>query len=389
MSVSDQFNVNAPSENEAEISLADIVQFIQESWKLLLGAGILGALLGLGGSFAFANYKAELLLQNNGGFDIISWRSTEKILPNLAAEMLEKKAVPDNQVALYRKISSPAWWSKNVRVNYALTKKEAKDLAAMSKDLDSAAASILSFAITASAPSEAKALNEVREVAQFLGNGAANIAIKNLLNDYESKSIAQAASVQQKISATEIELAYLRERAKNLELLQKRYPSAANVTQQVVDPKDTGAKYLPLTTQIIAINSDINANKEGLERLNDQLNQVKTYKVFLEDAAPLMVGRYDGIDMVKNFLAVEEKLRAKTPPGDIKALQNLDAIRAQFLNIEVSFRNRLLQNTAPTVGGSGGMLKNVAIGSLIAGFLMLAFLLGRKVLRTLKSPAKS
>ena len=374
---------------EQEVSLADIVEFIQENWKLLLGAGIVGAVIGLGGWFALANYKAELLLQNNGGFDIISWRSTERIIPNLAAEMLEKKAVPDNQAPLYRKISSPDWWSKNVQVNYALTKKEAKDLAAMSKDLDSAAASILSFAITASAPSEARALNEVREVAQFLGNGAAYIAIKNLLNDYESKSLAQVASVQQKISATEIELAYLRERAKNLELLQKRYPSATNITQQVVDPKDTGAKYLPLTTQIIAINSDINANKEGLERLNDQLNQVKTYKVFLEGAAPLMVGRYDGIGMVKDFLAVEEKLRAKTPPGDIKALQNLDAIRAQFLNIEVSFRNRLLQNTAPTVGKSGSMLKNAAIGSLIAGFLMLAFLLGRKLHSNLKSPTVS
>ena len=76
MSVSDQFNVNVPSESETEISLADIVQFIQESWKLLLGAGIAGAVLGLGGWFAFANYKAELLLQNNGGFDIISYRST-------------------------------------------------------------------------------------------------------------------------------------------------------------------------------------------------------------------------------------------------------------------------------------------------------------------------
>lgn len=374
--------------NEGEISLTDIVQFIQESWKLLLGAGILGAALGLGSWFAFANYKAEMLLQNNGGFDIISWRSTEKILPNLAAEMLEKKAVPDNQIALYKKISSPAWWSKNVLVNYALTKKEAKDLAAISKDLDSAAAAILSFAITASAPSEARALNEVREVAQFLSNGAAYIAIKNLLNDYESQSLAQVAAVQQKISATEIELAYLRERAKNLELLQKRYPSATNVTQQVVDPKDTGAKYLPLTTQIIAINSDINANKEGLERLNDQLNQVKTYKVFWEGAAPLMVGRYDGIVMVKDFLAVEEKLRAKTPPGDIRALQNLDSIRAHFLNIEVNFRIRTTQNTAPSATRTG-MLKATVGGIFGAGFAMLLFLLGRKALRRLKPPAKS
>jgi hypothetical protein len=374
---------------ETEISLIDIVEFIQESWKLLLGAGIVGGVIGLGGWFAFANYKAELILQNNDGFDIISWRSAETILPNLAAEMLEKKAVPDNQTTLYNKISSPTWLNKNVQVNYALSKKEAKDLPGMSKYLDSAAVAIQSFAITSSAPAKAEALNEVLEVAQFVGNGTAYIAIKKLLNDYKINSILQAASVQQKISAAEIELAYLKERAKNLELLQKRYPSATNITQQVVDPKDTGAKYLPLTTQIIAINSDINANKEGLERLNDQLNQAKTYEVFLKDAAPLMSGRYDGIGMVKDLLTVEENLRTKTAPGDIKMLQTLDAIRAQFLNIEMNSRNRLQQNTAPTVGKSRSMLKNAAIGSLIAGFLMLAFLLGRKALRTLKSPANT
>lgn len=378
--------------HEQEISLADIVGFIQESWKLLLGAGILGALLGLGGWFAFANYKAELLLQNNGGFDIISWRSTEKILPNLAAEMLEKKAVPDNQVPLYRKISSPAWWGKNVQVNYALTKSETKNLAAVGKDLDAAATTIISFGISASAPSEEKALNEVRGVAQFISNAASYIAIKNLINDYETKSLSQFAEIQQKISATEIEIGYFQERATHLAQLQKSYPSSSGVTQQIqqmVDAKDASSKFLPLTTQIIGVKNDIAAGHESLKRLNDQLNQARTYKVFLEGAAPLMAGRYDGVTMVKDFLAVEEGMRAKTPPGDIKALQNLDAIRAQFLNIEVNFRNRLLQNTAPTVGKSGSMVKNVAIGSLIAGFLMLAFILGRKALRSLKPPAKS
>ena len=386
--MSDHFNGNVTSESESEISLVDIVKFIQESWKLLLGAGIVGAVLGLGSWFAFADYKAKLLLDNHGSFDLISWRSTEKALPFLASEMLKEKAVPDNQVTLYEKINSPTWWSKNVKVNFGLTKNEAKDLVSMNKDIDSSASSILSFSITVSAPSEAKALNDASYLTHFLANGMSLIAIKDLLNNYEGRSLSQVADVQQKILATEIELAYLRERAKNLELLQKRYPSATNFTQQVFDPKDAGAKYLPLTTQIIAINSDINANKEALERLNDNLNHVKIYKVLLDRAAPLMVGRYDAIAIVKDVLAVEEKLRAQTAPGDIKAIQSLNLFRGQLLKIEKGSLN-LLQKNFPTVDKSGGMLKNVAGGSLIAGFLMLAFLLGRKVLKTLKSPAKS
>ncbi len=387
----DNLNSNLQYESTEEISLADIVESILESWKLLLGAGIAGAVLGLGAWFAFANYKAELLLQNHGGFDIISWRITEKILPDLASEMLGKKAVPENQVPLYRKISSPAWWRKNVQVNYALTKSETKNLVAVGKDLDAAATTIISFGISASAPSEEKALNEVRGVAQFIRNAASYIAIKNLISDYETKSFSQFAEIQQKISATEIEIGYLQERAMHLAQLQKSYPSSTGVTlqiRQMLDAKDDSSKFLPITTQIIGVKNDIAARHESLKRLNDQLNQVKTYKVFLEGAAPLMSGRYDGISMVKDLLAVEEKLRAKTPPGDIKALQNLDAIRAQFINIEASYRNRLFQNTAPSATKTG-ILNATAGGIFGVSFAMLAFLLGRRALRSLRSPAKS
>jgi hypothetical protein len=368
---------------DTEISLVNIVEFIEESRKQLLAAGFIGAILGFGGWFFLGTYKAELLVRNNGGFDIISWRSTEKILPSLAAEILEKKAVPENQRDLYRAMSASSWWTKNVVENYAITKKEAKDLVALSKDLDSAAASILSFAVYTNAASEAKAIENATQVASFLSNGSAYLAIKNLMNDYEGKSSSQVASVQQKISATEIELAYLKERAKNLEALQKRFPGSVNVVQQVVDPKDAGAKYLPLTTQIIAVNSDINANKEGLERLNDQLNQVKTYKVFLDAAQPLISNRYDGLALIRDFLQVEEQLRAKTPKEDVKAMQNWDQIHAQFTSIELSFKNRLQVNTAPTAKKTG-MLKSTATGIAIAGFIMLALLLGRKFLGKLK-----
>jgi hypothetical protein len=368
---------------ENELSLVDIVEFVQESWKQLVLAGVVGAMLGFGGWYFLGTYKAELLIQNNGSFDIISWRSTEKILPSLAAEMLEKKAVPENQRDLYRAMSAPSWWTKNVVANYAITKKEHKDLAALSKDLDSAAVSILNFAVYTNAASEAKAIENATQVASFLASSSAYLAIKSLMNDFEGKSLSQAASVQQKISATEIELTYLKERAKNLEALQKRFPGSLNVAQQVVDPKDAGAKYLPLTTQIIAVNSDINANKEGLERLNDQLNQVKTYKVFLDAAQPLASNRYDGFALIREFSQVEEQLRAKAPKHDVKALQNLDQIRAQFTSIELSFKNRLQVNTAPTAQKTG-MLKTTATGIAIAGFLMLAYLLGRKLLGKLK-----
>jgi len=47
--VNDISNFNVKSDDEAEISLADIVAFIQESWKQLILAGVVGAVLGFGG----------------------------------------------------------------------------------------------------------------------------------------------------------------------------------------------------------------------------------------------------------------------------------------------------------------------------------------------------
>jgi hypothetical protein len=44
--VNDTSNFNVKSDDEAEISLADIVEFIQESWKQLIMAGVVGAVLG-------------------------------------------------------------------------------------------------------------------------------------------------------------------------------------------------------------------------------------------------------------------------------------------------------------------------------------------------------
>jgi hypothetical protein len=41
-----------------------------------------------------------------------------------------------------------------------------------------------------------------------------------------------------------------------------------------------GAKYMPLATQIIAINNDINQSKESLMRLRDRLTQIALVKVF-------------------------------------------------------------------------------------------------------------
>ena len=385
MYVIDHFNVNVPSNSDAEISLLDIFQFVEESWRLILGAGIVGLALGLGGWFAFANYKAELLLHNNNSFDILSWNYNEKLIPSLAREILEKKAVPDNQTAHLIKVSNPIWWSKNVKTNFVATKSELKKLDIVFKDMEIATSNIVSFSISVDDPSEENALEEVGSITRFIINASYYLVVKKILSDYEINSLNQNGEIKKKIYEAQVELGYLRELDKNLQQLQKSYPDSMGVRQQSLQlpvSKDQ-AKFLPLANQITAVKIDIAKCIESLERFDDQMKQLKTKKFFLESAVPIMAGRYDGANMINDLLALQQKLRAKIAPGDTKAISVLNSIEAEFLNVNLKFHG-LQQYSAPIVT-KPSMLKSAAIGFFGAGFAMLVVLLGRQIQSTLRS----
>jgi len=372
-------------DSESEISLSDIVEFIQDSWKQLIAAGIVGAALGFGGWSFFGSYKTELILLNNTntyGLDLVTWRTLQKSLPNLASQMLADEKLSSETRAMYRQMDDAAWWSKGVVPTYAISKADVKDLAS-SKGLDVASTTILALNIYTGGNSGDSAVNNARLAAKFIKSGSAYLQVKSILNAYEGGDIGAAADIQKEITTTEIEQAYLKDRVKSLDELYKRFPGNAGANQQVVDPKDSGAKYLPLTTQIIAVNNDINQNKESLIRLNDRLNQIALIKRFLVEASPLAETELDGILLSRSLLGIEEKLRKGLPADDVKNRQALDQLRSQLLTIEARFTKGLEANTAP-VTKKTGMLKATAGGLVGVGFLMLVFLLGRKVLRNLK-----
>ena len=374
-------------DSESEITLADIVEFVQDGWKQLLAAGIVGAAIGFGGWFFFGTYKAELILQNNTnayGLDLITWRTLQKSLPNLASQILDvKSSISADEKAMYRLMSDENWWSKNIVPTYAISKADAKDLAEISKDLEGASTTILSLTVKSGGSSKAESIEAVRHATRFVKSGGAFLQIKSILNSYEGEVIGVVADIQNKISAAEIDQAYLKERVKNLDELHKRFPSNAAANQQVVDPKDSGAKYLPLTTQIIAVNNDINQNKESLTRLNDRLNQLALMKQFLVEAVPLADIELDGILLTKSLLSIEEKIRKGLPTIDVKNRQALDLLRSHLLTIETRFTKGLEATTTP-ISNKTGMIKAVSGGVVGIGFLMLVFLLGRKVLSKLK-----
>lgn len=372
--------------SEGEISLLNVINFLQDSWKKLAIVAFTGALLGLAGWFFLGSYQAELVLNNNGGTDLVGWRSLQKYLPNLADQIISESRVPEGQESLYRTLANPDWWQKNAVPVYGVSKADAKDLLS-AVGLESAGNIIVRLTITASGSSQTKALENAYGAKSFLLQAASYLAVKSLFNAQEAQLMTADAGIQQKINAAQVELGYQQGRLKNLEVLAKRFPNEFKVISQVIDPKDSGAKYMPISTQIIAVNTDINGNKETLERLKDAQAQMEILRSWVKQVSPLMNGaNYNGITLTRQLLEQEAKLRATLDQGDPKALVFVDGLRSSLLAIDVRFSKSFEMNIAP-IAKKHGMIKAVASGSVVALFLMILALLGQRVWTSVKSGA--
>jgi len=389
--------MNPNENNDTEISLLDIGNFLQGAWKKLVIASIVGAVLGLSSWFFLGSYSAEyvLLINNNNNnnnttnsyaLNLVSWKILQKSLPNLAAQALVGNKAPENQASLFSAMSNEQWWQKNVIASYALSKADTKDLAGISKDLDAVSTTILNLTLTASASSKEQALDNVRTASKFLRSGGAYVQLRSLLNGYASQTISTVAELQQEITRTQIELGYQIERTKGLEELRKRFSGGAstNISQQF-NVDDSGGKYLPLTTQIIAANSDINQSKETLLRLGKRLDQMAIVKAFMEKATPLQEQAFDGLALDDQLLGIQADLRSKVAKDDSNSQEILDQLRTQLLAVQVRFSKGLEANAPPTASGKKGLIKSTAGGLAGAFFLMLLVLLGQRVWASVKS----
>jgi hypothetical protein len=364
---------------ETEISLGEIFAFFIDNWKKIALGGLLGALLGVIGWFIFADYKAELVVNNtNKGIDFVSWRSLSKNFPGLASDLVTKGNITPIDAELYKELSDSKWWSKNVSPTYTISKSDAKDLAGISKELqDSSGTSITNLIITYSSPDKQMAVNNVEKVNQFIRSASTYLTLKEVLNGYESQTLALDAEVQQKITAAQVDLQYLSGKANSLEELRQRFPAnvGANI-QNIIDPKDAAAKYLPISTQLVAINSDIYDTKESLSRLSDNLMRNVIIKQFVAQALPLMnSGNKDGLLLVDQLIKVQESIRSTIQPSDIKNINTVNGILADLISTKTRFSKFLESFLAPTAVKPSLLIPTISglfIGLLFSLFGILA-----------------
>lgn len=373
-------------DRDDEISLGQIIGFFIESWKQLGFGAAAGVVLGLAGVMVFGAYKAEMILDNSSkkAIDFTSWRVLETKLPLLAARVVESKLTKPEEEDQFKRLSRSDWWQKNVVPTYSLSKTDTKNLVAISKDLqDAEGSSILYLKVTSSDTSQEKSEKNLKISANFIRSGSAYLTLKSLLDGYESSVQTKEADLQRKITAAEIERAFMNQKAQNLEEMHRRFPGNAKLSSnQILDPKDSGAKYFPISIQLVAINTDINNANETLVRMRDELAQQKIIRMFLDQATPAVAGQADGLVLADRLLAIEAELRKKLDAKDMKQQQVADNIHAELVALRTRF-GKGMDASGITTTRSSYLIPALGAG-ISGGFLALLILLGRRSWRGLK-----
>lgn len=361
---------------EQEISLNDIVDFFVSKWKILLTGTLAGLLVALGGALLFLDkYEAKAsILVKPVIADYSGWAGLRRELPVLAAQMAEHEK---NNDSFLGGLSSEEWWRTSVAPAYTLTKEDAKNVFGLPKTVEGGAAlNIENLVATVRAQGEEEALTKLSRIAAFIRGGVSYLALKKLVGDYEVSLHRAEPQIKLEMMLANEYLDVLNSRMATLRLLKKQFPEDA--VNLPVDLKGPEVKYLPLSTQIIALTQDIQASKENMMKLNDKLAQLEMTANFLAQARQALDKNFDGIAVMAELAQIESNLRKGTAHTDLNSLAVLNDIRHRIAimqtNFTFEFGKQVLVKTARL-----SHLKYAAVGLAAGFFLALLFALGSVV----------
>lgn len=359
------------AEDGQEISLNDIIDFFVTKWKILSMGAFFGLLIALGGTLLLGKYEAEATIINKSNIDYLTWKSLKRNLPILAARISE---ATNSGKDFLRALSSEIWWQKNAVPTFAIGKEDAKEILGMSKEQqDVESMKIKDFVVTAAGSSKENAIKNLSTATSFLRSGAAYLALKDVIANYQVELLNSESENAKNIASLEIELSYLNNRMADLELLKAKFPgNSASIITQPMDPKDSSAKYLPIITQLIAVNKDISAIKENLSRLTSRKSQLAIKNDFLLQAMPVIGKNFDGLSAVAELMQIESGMRKDLQASDWNKVSILNNIKHDLVSIHTRFTLGLEQPTYISAR-KPHYLKPAAIGLAAGFFLALLF----------------
>lgn len=270
---------------------------------------------------------------------------------------------------------SANWWAKNVTPVYSLSKADTKNLASISQSIqESESTAISHIKISHSDVDRETVESNLKVIANFIRTGSAYLELQNLLSDYDAYEQIRGADLRKEVTAAEIEVDFLKQQARDLEKLRLRFPSStSSASNQIMDLKDSGAKYLPIQTQLVAIQTDINNANERLVRLRDEQIRLEIFSSFLAQAKAAAAEQIDGLSLAENLLTANENLRMKLDLKSLNKQQALDNIHADLVSIQTRFSRGLTASQITLTSPS--YVKPALLAGLSGGFLMLLMLL--------------
>jgi hypothetical protein len=258
-----QQNTETQSVSDDEISLTEIIDFFAEHLKDILLCSLIGAVIGACYLWINSTYVNTIVIRNDFGADIALIRKLSQDLPLYAKE---KEELDD----FYKKIANEKFWIKNLKPVFSITKEDLKEIKEKLTDKVETGASINRLELTYQGKDKSKNTIDTEEVFNFLKTTFLRIKIKELFENYKLELQVGKLGIDKKIIEIKNEISYLKIRAKNLEELKNRFPSNQSASiNQVLDPKDSASKYLPVSTQLVAIYSELNNLDEQLKRNQD------------------------------------------------------------------------------------------------------------------------
>lgn len=352
----------------------DIINFFIDYWKLYLTGSLVGLVLALGFVAFRGVYTAETILVNRQGSDYVSWRGMQKNLVMLAEET---KSLAPNPPRILISMASPDWWRLSVKPTYSLTKTDTKELVSISKDVqDAEATKILNFVISATGNSRQHAESNLDYAVEFIRAGSMYLKFRSLVLTYQLSLIEDLNRINLQLNRLNLDIRILGEQRDFLYSLRKQFPDE-NVTTQLVDLNDGTAKFLPITTQLVAVLKDINTFEENIKKLNYEKSQAMVKEEFLKESLKLFANQTNDRKKILSALnAVEKKIRSQISSTDLPKMIAIDSIQRDLSAIEASSTFGLQQLVAPTVTAPK-YLKPAFIGFAAGAFaaLLISFLL--------------
>ena len=365
-----------------EISLRELVTTLIDAWKVLLAAGLAG--LAIGAAMWFAQgYKGEgTNYVRQGGLNVVSWNALVAGFPGVAAAQLEVADGKERNARALAMMGVPAWWKANVSPAYVLSKSDIKDLAGISKnDLDAASNSIQRISVKVSGRSRDEVKSFAEEIESFIRKSALYLTLKSQINAYEQRIVQRPAQLQELIAKTEKELVFLGKRVAALESLRREYPDQKGAAfSQVMDPKGSAAKFLPLNTQLVAVKSDLNEAQEKIARARSELGEIEVLRKFTDKALGLLGSNSDGF-VLESALQTEVRELAKQVSAANRDGQLAVAKIQSDLDTAMTQRGKLFEGHPQIVVARPGLGLPLALGLMGGGMFGVLAIFIRKALK--------